>query len=185
MPRGPSRTSSFASSSPRHWRFLSVWSFAAARPNRTSAFLGRALFSLLAFFLALGLTNLNKGLASACRRPCCPSGAFCLPSGWGQAAPLIAGCGAGWPLPVVALPWPILVYGRYPDVLDFWKSDYFSRSVADAADEPPWYLPDQSPLDARPVDVARPGGHVVDAPAAGAENACADGGSSPSGRLCR
>jgi len=39
----------------------------------------------------------------------------------------------------VALPWPILVYQRYPEVVEVWKFDLFGRLSGNYLGEKPWY----------------------------------------------
>ncbi|HZZ82590.1 MAG TPA: glycosyltransferase family 39 protein [Gemmataceae bacterium] len=46
----------------------------------------------------------------------------------------------GWlAFAVVALPWPILAYLRYPDAVDVWTFDLQARLNANYLGEPPWY----------------------------------------------
>jgi len=100
-------------------------------------FLGRRSLPVLAFFVALGLTNLTKGLGFGTVLAVLPVGGFLLIERLGS---LRRYCWLwGWlAFAAVALPWPILVYLRYPDVIDFWSSDYVERSLTEAA-ETRWY----------------------------------------------
>jgi len=46
----------------------------------------------------------------------------------------------GWlAFAAVALPWPLLVYARYPDALEVWKYDLVGRLSGNYLGEPPWY----------------------------------------------
>jgi 4-amino-4-deoxy-L-arabinose transferase-like glycosyltransferase len=39
----------------------------------------------------------------------------------------------------LALPWPILIYQRYPDAIDVWRFDLFGRLTENYLGEPVWY----------------------------------------------
>ncbi len=111
--------------------------FVAAPEQPEGGFLGRRSVALLAFFMTLGLTNLAKGLAFGTVLTLLPVAGFALLV---RRRSIRRYCWLwGWlAFAVVALPWPILVYRRYPDVIDFWSADYVDRSLTEVA-EAPWY----------------------------------------------
>jgi 4-amino-4-deoxy-L-arabinose transferase-like glycosyltransferase len=46
----------------------------------------------------------------------------------------------GWlAFALIALPWPLLVYQRFPDAVEVWKFDLFGRFNEHYLAEPPWY----------------------------------------------
>lgn len=92
---------------------------------------------MLLFFVILGLTNLTKGLFFGTALTLLPVAGFLLTnrlSGlrrfvwlWGWLA-----------YAATALAWPILVYLRYPDALEFWQTDYIYRALSEVA-RTRWY----------------------------------------------
>jgi 4-amino-4-deoxy-L-arabinose transferase-like glycosyltransferase len=102
-------------------------------------FLGQRPWPVLAFFVVLGLTNLVKGLFFGSLFVLVPIGCFLIANAniralrrylwlWGWLAFL-----------AVAAAWPVAAYLRYPDILDFWKSDYLGRVNQGYMREPFWY----------------------------------------------
>ncbi|HMP59079.1 MAG TPA: hypothetical protein PKD86_06980, partial [Gemmatales bacterium] len=106
-------------------------------PNRT--FFGWRSWSLLAFFVCFGLTNMAKGLIFGPLMAGVPMAAFMLLHFkwrrlqrylwlWGFVAAAIA-AGA----------WPAFIYWKHPDVLEMWIYDYAGRLYDGYIGEPWWY----------------------------------------------
>lgn len=108
-------------------------------PDESHSLVGRRPWALLGFFALLGLANLTKGLFFGDLFILLPIAVFLLAN-----ADLAAIRRSIW-LPgwaawlAVAAAWPIAAYLRYPDVLDFWKSDYLGRVNQGYMREPFWY----------------------------------------------
>jgi 4-amino-4-deoxy-L-arabinose transferase-like glycosyltransferase len=109
-------------------------------------FLGQRPWPVLTFFIVLGLTNLVKGLFFGTLFVLLPVGCFLIATAnvralrrylwlWGWLACL-----------AVAVAWPVAAYLRYPDILDFWKSDYLGRVNQGYMREPFWYYFAQLPI---------------------------------------
>src|SRR5262245_4484920 len=101
--------------------------------------LGGRPWPVLAFFVVLGLTNLVKGLFFGTLFVLLPVGCFLVANAdfralrryiwlWGWLACL-----------GVAAAWPVAAYLRYPDILEFWKSDYLGRVNQGYMREGFWY----------------------------------------------
>jgi 4-amino-4-deoxy-L-arabinose transferase-like glycosyltransferase len=119
--------------------------------------LGRRPWALLAFFIILGLTNQVKGLFFGAIFVLLPTGTFLLAkivNRRSAAAPaeesraILVGWHAvrhyfwlwGWlAFLVVGAAWPVAAYLRYPDILEFWQSDYLGRVNQGYMREPFWY----------------------------------------------
>ena len=100
---------------------------------------GARPWSVLLFFLLLGMTNLVKGLVFGTVIVLAVVGTYLL---WNFRWRSIARyCWLwGWlAFFAIALPWPILAYLRYPDALDVWKFDLFGRLNNNYLAQPPWY----------------------------------------------
>lgn len=116
-------------------------------PNRSGfvAFfdmlLGRRSLWLVAFFFALGATNLVKGLIFGTVIASIPLGGFLI-LGWQprRLAKYIWMWGALIFLGVM-LAWPLAAYSRYPDAFDVWHFDLFGRlkGTYKEINEPAWY----------------------------------------------
>jgi 4-amino-4-deoxy-L-arabinose transferase-like glycosyltransferase len=101
--------------------------------------LGWQSWTLFAFFMLLGLSNLAKGLIFGPLMILVPTAAYLLSSPgrqrlaryiwlWGWLAALLIG-GA----------WPGWIYSRFPDVLEMWRYDYGGRLNGGYVGEPWWY----------------------------------------------
>ncbi len=122
--------------------FARIEFFAAPRgAAEDQRFLGGRPWPVLAFFAALGVTNLVKGLL------------------FGPAMVLIPVCGFlawnadrrqiarymwlwGWLLcAAIAAAWPLAAWVRYPDVLEVWRFDHLGRLSGSytAINKPGWY----------------------------------------------
>jgi 4-amino-4-deoxy-L-arabinose transferase-like glycosyltransferase len=100
---------------------------------------GRRSWSVLFFFLLLGLTNLVKGMIFGAVIVLSAVGTFLL---WNLRWRSLARYGWLWGGLVffaVALPWPLLAYQRFPDALEVWKFDLFGRLNNHYLAQPPWY----------------------------------------------
>lgn len=90
-------------------------------------FFGLRPWGLLAFFVALGMTNLAKGLLFGTAHVLIPVTGFLL---WNADGKRIRHyCWAwGWvAFAAVAVAWPLAAWLRYPDVLDLWFFDHVGR----------------------------------------------------------
>jgi 4-amino-4-deoxy-L-arabinose transferase-like glycosyltransferase len=102
-------------------------------------FVGKRPWQVLAFFALLGMTNLAKGLVFGTVIVLVTVGAFLL---WNLRWQSIARYMWLWgwlAFLAVALPWPILVYLRYPDAIDVWYFDLFGRLHQHYLEQPAWY----------------------------------------------
>ena len=109
-------------------------------PEKASrSFLGWRSWTLLGFFVCLGLTNMAKGLIFGPLMAGVPIAGFLLLHWswqrlgryvwlWGWVAAVLAG----------GL-WPAYIYWRHPDVLEMWIYDYGGRLYDGYIGEPWWY----------------------------------------------
>ncbi len=104
-------------------------------------FFGRRTRLTLLFFAVLGMTNLVKGLIFGTAMAVIPIAGFLLWNAdfgrirrylwsWGWLAFL-----------VVASLWPVVVYIRYPNVLELWKFDLGGRLGGHYVEQSIWYYP--------------------------------------------
>jgi 4-amino-4-deoxy-L-arabinose transferase-like glycosyltransferase len=108
-----------------------------------SRFLGRRPWRVPLFFLALGLTNLAKGLLFGTLMVVIPAGGYLLWNADRRALRRYVWLW-GWLLFfVVGAAWPYLVCRRYPGAVDLWLSDYVGRWERSPFHEPPWYYAQQ------------------------------------------
>jgi 4-amino-4-deoxy-L-arabinose transferase-like glycosyltransferase len=101
--------------------------------------LGRRPWAALAFFAVLGLTNLAKGLFFGTLFVVLPIISFLMWNFAWQAIRRYIWLWGWLAFLAVASAWPIAAYLRYPDILDFWKSDYMGRVNQGYMQEPFWY----------------------------------------------
>ncbi len=113
--------------------------FGAPADDAPVGLVGRRPFSLLAFFVLWGMTNLAKGLVFGTTMVLVPVAGYLLLKGdlrsirrylwlWGWLAfVLVAGA------------WPLAAYLRYPDVVDLWLADYVGRLNGGYMSQPAWY----------------------------------------------
>jgi 4-amino-4-deoxy-L-arabinose transferase-like glycosyltransferase len=102
-------------------------------------FFGRRSGLVLAFFAVLALTNLTKGLIFGTCVACAPIAAFLLAVKRSSILRYISFW--GWlTYAVLALAWPISVWLRYPDALDFWLNDYVDRAFHEQSRQPFYYV---------------------------------------------
>jgi 4-amino-4-deoxy-L-arabinose transferase-like glycosyltransferase len=104
--------------------------FCPEETSEDTRFFGRRPFALLSFFFVLGLTNLAKGLFFGMVLTLLPiAGVLCIRRLTGLRRYVWLW---GWlAFATAALPWPLLVYLRNPDVLAFWHADYVYRAVSE------------------------------------------------------
>ena len=106
-------------------------------PDERGGFFGSRPIAVLALFVALGLTNLTKGLGFGTAWTLSPI-AVVLLIGRRQSIRRYVWFWGLLAFAAVALPWPILVYLRYPDALEFWHNDYVWRALTEPP-RPVWY----------------------------------------------
>jgi 4-amino-4-deoxy-L-arabinose transferase-like glycosyltransferase len=104
---------------------------------------GRRSWWLFAFFVALGATNLVKGLLFGAVMAGAPIAVFLLGT---RDFRRIANYVWVWGIlayAVVMFAWPIAIYARYPDVTDLWFFDLGGRVSGDykVTNAPLWYYP--------------------------------------------
>src|SRR5206468_1855650 len=103
-------------------------------------FVGTRPWSVLAFFVLLGMTNLAKGLVFGTVIVLAPVGIFLLWNfRWASITRYLWLW--GWlAFAAVALPWPLLVvYSGWGDAVDVWRFDLFGRLNQNYLGEPWWY----------------------------------------------
>ncbi len=106
-----------------------------------SGFLGRRPWGVWAFFLALGATNLAKGVLFGMVLSAAPIAAFLF---WNKDLTRVRRYVWlwGWLTTVaVGLAWPLAVYQRFPDVTEVWFFDQMGRvgGQYEAISRPLWY----------------------------------------------
>ncbi|MEA2626250.1 MAG: hypothetical protein QOD06_2295 [Candidatus Binatota bacterium] len=118
--------------------------------GESQTFLGRRPWTVFAFFLLLGSTNLAKGLFFGAAMVSIPVVAYLAWSPdrrairryvwlWGWLACL-----------AVSLAWPLFVLRTHPQMLTFWKAHYLGRLGGGFLDEPFWYYALALPGDLMP-----------------------------------
>jgi 4-amino-4-deoxy-L-arabinose transferase-like glycosyltransferase len=131
---------------------IAFFGFTEFRPRATlptdRRFLGTRPWSVLIWFVLLGLTNLAKGLIFGTAMAVLPVAAFLLWNGslyriqryiwfWGWLATAF-----------IAILWPLAACWRYPDVVALWHYDLFGRLSGEytAINQPVWYYAANMPL---------------------------------------
>jgi 4-amino-4-deoxy-L-arabinose transferase-like glycosyltransferase len=111
-----------------------------APPNESRNPIGGRPWSVLGFFVLLGMTNLAKGLVFGTVITLAPVGVFLLWNfSWASITRYVWLWG-GLAFFAVALPWPMLVVNSgYEDAVEVWKFDLFGRLNQNYLGEPPWY----------------------------------------------
>jgi 4-amino-4-deoxy-L-arabinose transferase-like glycosyltransferase len=101
-------------------------------------FAGRS-WLVLAFFVLFGMTNLAKGLIFGTLMVAVPVACFLF---WNLDLTRMRRYIWLWgwlAFAVVSLTWPVLIWEKYPDVLELWASDYIGRLNQGFIREPVWY----------------------------------------------
>src|SRR2546421_2321289 len=113
---------------------------ASEAEGETSTVWGRRSWTMLAFFVMVGLTNLAKGPLLGMAVVLAVVGAYLLSNGdWRSIQRFIWVW--GWlALAAIAVWWPWVVFRRYPNVLDNWQFDYADTTQYN---QPVWYYPVQ------------------------------------------
>jgi len=109
-------------------------------PRRSSSLFGARPWTTILFFAVLGLTNLAKGPLVGATVVGAVLAAFLL---WTADVQRIRRYLWFWGWLIFAaltVAWPLLVYRRYPEILDLWSFDY---AGATRYHEPVWYYPIQ------------------------------------------
>ena len=106
-------------------------------------FIGSRPWRFLAFFILLGMTNLVKGLFFGTAMVLIPAFGFLLWNGDLRRISSYAWLWGWLVFAAIASFWPLLVYQRYPDVLELWKFDLGGRlgGAYSGTNEPIWYYP--------------------------------------------
>ncbi len=103
-------------------------------------FFGRRPWSVLLFFVLLGMTNLAKGLVFGTVLTLAPVGVFLLWHFRWQSITRYLWLWGWLAFFAVALPWPLLVvYSGYADAVEVWRFDLFGRLNQNYLAEPAWY----------------------------------------------
>ena len=100
---------------------------------------GRRSWTVLAFFLMLGATNLAKGVVFGTVMAGLPIAGYLLWNGsWGQVRRYVWVW--GWLAALaVAAAWPAAVIVQHPEIRDLWREHYFNRLNGGYLREPWWY----------------------------------------------
>jgi 4-amino-4-deoxy-L-arabinose transferase-like glycosyltransferase len=111
----------------------------ADHAGESTGFIRGRPWLVVAFFALLGATNLAKGVIFGTVMAGLPVAGYLLWNhSWTQIRRYIWLW--GWLLALgVALIWPLMVIGRYPEILDLWKSHYVGRLNKGYLQEPWWY----------------------------------------------
>ena len=109
--------------------------------GKTATFFGRRSWGVVLWFVALGMTNLAKGLVFGTVLAAAPVAVFLL---WNFDLGRIRQYAWFWGGVIwltIAAAWPIAAYVRYPDVLDLWSYDLLGRlsGAYTAINQPVWY----------------------------------------------
>lgn len=122
----------------------------AERPAASTGFFGRRTWLMAAFFALLGATNMAKGVIFGSVMAGLPVAGYLL---WNRSRPQIRRYLWlwGWLLALaVAAAWPLLVVGRYPEIIELWKEHYGGRLNSGYLREPWWYYLAYVPMVAFP-----------------------------------
>ncbi|MCS7045621.1 MAG: glycosyltransferase family 39 protein [Gemmataceae bacterium] len=109
------------------------------RPDEDLGFVGGRRWSLLGFFVLLGLVNMAKGLFFGMLHITLPVVAWLL---WNRDLPGLRRLSWLWgwlAFLAAAVAWPAYAYWRVPDVTELWWADYGGRTVGGYMREPWWY----------------------------------------------
>jgi len=101
--------------------------------------LGRRPWTVLLFFVLLGMTNLAKGLIFGTVMVGVPVALYLL---WNFDCKAILRFTWLWGLAVfvvVSGAWPAVIYSLYPDITELWRSDYLERLSGNHVAEPRYY----------------------------------------------
>ena len=111
----------------------------ADHDGESTGFLRGRPWLVVAFFALLGATNLAKGVIFGTVMAGLPIAGYLLANrSWTSLRRYVWLW--GWLLAAgVALAWPVLVLGRYPEILELWKSHYGGRLNQGYLQEPWWY----------------------------------------------
>lgn len=111
----------------------------ADRSGESTGFLRSRPWLVAAFFALLGATNLAKGVIFGTLMAGLPIAGYLLWNrSWAQISRYVWLW--GWLLAAgVALAWPALVIGRYPEIIELWKEHYGGRLNKGYLQEPWWY----------------------------------------------
>jgi 4-amino-4-deoxy-L-arabinose transferase-like glycosyltransferase len=113
--------------------------FAGTEDKERTSSLGRRSWTMLAFFIVLGMTNLVKGLIFGTLMAIVPLGIYLLVSWDWQTIRRYIWLWGWLAFALVWLSWPVAVYLRHPDVIELWRSDYLGRLNGGYVGQPPWY----------------------------------------------
>jgi 4-amino-4-deoxy-L-arabinose transferase-like glycosyltransferase len=105
----------------------------------SGGFFGRRSRLVMVFFLLLGLTNLAKGLIFGTLMVLVPVSAFLIWSWDLRRIRRYLWLWGGLVFLAVSLAWPVAMYLRYPEILDFWRNHYLGRLYQGYLKEPVWY----------------------------------------------
>lgn len=111
----------------------------AARTGESTGFLSGRPWLVAAFFALLGATNLAKGVIFGTVMAGAPIAGYLL---WNHSWMQIRRYVWLWGMLLaggVALVWPVLVIGRYPEIIELWKEHYGGRLNSGYLREPWWY----------------------------------------------
>jgi 4-amino-4-deoxy-L-arabinose transferase-like glycosyltransferase len=120
-----------------------------SRPSNTwlgffaNMLLGRRSLWIVAFFLAIGATNLVKGLIFGTVMASIPLATFLFLSLQPQRIAKYVWVWGVLMFLAVMFAWPLAAYSRYPDAFDVWHFDLFGRlrGTYKEINEPFWYYP--------------------------------------------
>lgn len=123
------------------------------RPGESTGFFRGRPWLVAVFFALLGATNLAKGMIFGTMMAGLPVAGYLIWNrDWAQIRRYIWLW--GWLLALgVALIWPILVIGRYPEIIELWKEHYGGRLYQGYLEQPWWYYLAFVPLTILPWSV--------------------------------
>jgi 4-amino-4-deoxy-L-arabinose transferase-like glycosyltransferase len=120
-----------------------VWLEFGRQPpiDERTRFFGRRTWGMLVLFIALGMTNLAKGLVFGTAMAVIPIAGWLL---WNRdIQKILSYCWLwGWlTYAVIGLAWPVAAWLRFPDAVDVWKFDHVGRLDGhyDDITQPVWY----------------------------------------------
>lgn len=110
-----------------------------ADDTESVSFFGGRPWRVLAFFVLLAMTNWAKGPLFGTLMVAVPVSGYLVATGSWRAIRRYVWCWGWLAFAVLALAWPVIVYVRYPGIIDLWRNLFGDRVHRSPFTEPWWY----------------------------------------------